>query len=233
MSGAALAGVFGGLHCVAMCGGIATGLSATFPKGQPFAAALRLNLGRVLGYALAGALVGGLGAGLLSLARFESLQLALRMGVGVVLMLAGLRVLWPRLRFAAGAGQRLWGKLGPLKRHLIPADTPIRQLALGALWGWMPCGLSATMLGAAWLTVDPLQGGLLMLAFGLGTWATMLPLTWSGSRLIGWLRQPPAKTLAGAALIAAGLLTIFAPWLASVPAMHDLLTALGCRTLPG
>ena len=232
LSGALLAGLLGGLHCVAMCGGIATGVSASFPREQAFAAALRLNLGRILGYALAGALVGGLGAGLLSLARLEALQLFLRMGVGAVLVLAGLRVLFPRLRFAGGGGQRVWAALSPLKRHVLPANTPLRQLALGALWGWLPCGLSATMLGAAWLTVDALQGGLLMLAFGLGTWATMLPLTWSGARLTDWLRRPSARSMAGTALIAAGVLTVLAPWLASIPAVHGLLAALGCRTLP-
>lgn len=234
LSGALLAGLLGGVHCIAMCGGIATGLGAGVPREAAFAGALRLNLGRVLGYALAGTLVGGLGAGVLAVARLESLQLGLRMAVGAVLMLAALRVLFPHLRFAGGRfGLHLWQALTPLKQRVLPADTALRQLAMGALWGWLPCGLSATLLAAAWLTVDPLQGGLLMLAFGLGTWLTMLPLTWSGSRAGDLLRRRSARLAAGMLLLTAGALTLAAPWLARVPALHGLLEALGCRTLPG
>lgn len=234
LSGALLAGLLGGIHCVAMCGGIATGVASGFPRSAALAGAVRLNLGRVLGYALAGVIAGGSGALLVGLARMEGLQRGLRMAVGAVLVLAALRILFPRLRFSAGGiGQRLWQILQPLKQRVLPADTPWRQLALGALWGWLPCGLSATLLGAAWLTVDPLMGGLLMLCFGLGTWLTMLPLTWSGSRAGEWLRARPMRQAAGLALLAAGLLTLAAPWLAAVPALHGLLAALGCRTLPG
>ena len=34
------------------------------------------------------------------------------------------------------------------------------------------------------------------------------------------------------AFIASGVLTIAAPWLMQLPAMHSLLEALGCRSLP-
>jgi sulfite exporter TauE/SafE len=164
----------------------------------------------------------------------QSLQLGLRMGVGAVLMLAALRVLFPRLRLAGASagGQHIWQCLLPIKRRVLPADTALRQLALGALWGWLPCGLSATLLGAAWLTVDPLMGGLLMLAFGLGTWLTMLPLTWSGSRAADWLQGRTLRASAGIALLLAGGLTLAAPWLARIPSIHGVLAALGCRTLP-
>ncbi|HEY4556161.1 MAG TPA: sulfite exporter TauE/SafE family protein, partial [Lysobacter sp.] len=50
--GAALAGLMGGVHCAAMCGGIATGLSAMAPRPS-WAYAAQSNLGRVLGYVLA------------------------------------------------------------------------------------------------------------------------------------------------------------------------------------
>jgi uncharacterized protein len=232
LGGALLAGLVGSVHCAAMCGGLATGVAVGFPRGQAFAAALRLNLGRIAGYTLAGALVGGFGAGLVALARLESLQLGMRLAVGAVLVLAGLRVLLPRSRLPGSAlGQRAWQLLAPLKRRVLPANTALRQLALGALWGWLPCGLSATLLTAAWLSADPLHGGLTMAAFGLGTLATMLPLTWSGSRA-GALQQGPGARRAGALLlIACGALTIAAPWLATVPALHAVLSALGCRTL--
>ena len=106
LGGALLAGLFGGVHCLAMCGGIAVGFSA--PRGDgAFRHALLLNLGRVGGYTLAGAIVGAFGAALLGLARIEGLALAMRMLVGAVLLLAAFRLLAPqRAAWRARARQK-------------------------------------------------------------------------------------------------------------------------------
>ena len=231
LSAALLTGLLGGLHCMAMCGGIATGLSASTARpglGPAFA----LNGGRVLGYALAGAVVGGLGSGLLVLARSDGLATALRVAMGAVLLLAASRLVWPgRLGFLARGGARFWRLLQPLQARLVPAAGPLRPWVLGMFWGWLPCGLSTTLLAAAWLEASALHGALLMLAFGAGTLATMVPLTWSGARLVGWLGQRGWR-LAGAALIAiAGLATMAGPWLVQQPAIHQVLVALGCRSV--
>ncbi|MBP6596864.1 MAG: sulfite exporter TauE/SafE family protein, partial [Arenimonas sp.] len=119
----------------------------------------------------------------------------------------------------------------PLQARLVPAGGPLRPWVMGLFWGWLPCGLSTTVLAAAWLEASALHGALLMLAFGVGTTATMVPLTWSGARLSGLLRQRGWRR-AGAGLIAlAGVLTLAGPWLARQPAMHAVLAALGCRSL--
>jgi hypothetical protein len=60
----------------------------------------------------------------------------------------------------------------------------------------------------------------------------MLPLTWAGSRIGQRLHRGRARQLAGLLVIAAGLLTLGAPWLMQVPALHGVLGALGCRSLP-
>lgn len=230
---AGTAGLLGGLHCALMCGGIATGIAASAWPEPPLRTAVLGNAGRLLGYALAGAVVGAFGAGLLRLWQAPLLALGLRMLVGAVLLLVALRLLAgsDRLAFLNRPGLALWRRLAPLHRHLLPANTPARQLAVGMLWGWLPCGLSASLLAAAWLSADPLQGALIMLSFGLGTLAVMLPLTWSGARARTALANPALRRT-GAALIAlAGLLTLTAPWLAHISAVHGLLAAMGCRTL--
>ena len=76
LGAALLTGLLGGVHCIAMCGGIATGLAATSPK-PGLGTAFALNGGRVLGYTIAGALVGAFGGGLLLLARSEALATGL------------------------------------------------------------------------------------------------------------------------------------------------------------
>ena len=229
-----LAGLLGGVHCAAMCGGIATGFGVGARRSGGFDAAL-VNFGRVSGYTLAGAIAGGLGGGLLALARLEWLATGARMLVGAVLVLVALRLLLPsrRLAFLAQPGQALWQRLQPLQRGLLPADTAPKRFALGMLWGWLPCGLSTTLLAAAWLQASALHGGMTMLAFGLGTLPLMVPLTWSGARAAAWLQHRGLRTVLGLLILLAGILTLAAPWLMQVPGMHGLLSALGCRSLPG
>lgn len=228
--GAALTtGLMGGAHCAAMCGGIATGFSALAPRGG-LPLALQANLGRVGGYVIAGAVVGAFGDGIVRAARLDGLALALRVAVGVVLVVAALRLLDARgrLTFLSRPGAALWQRLRPLQRRLLPADSVHKRAALGVLWGWMPCGLSTTMLAVAWLQADAVRGALTMLAFGLGTLPLMVPLTWSGARVSRWLQRPPLRAAAGALVLAAGLVTIAAPWLMAHPHLHAALQALGC-----
>ena len=235
LSAAFLTGLLGSAHCAAMCGGIAV---ATALPARPQASwssrlwqALAPNLGRIGSYTIAGAAVGGLGAGLLGALDLQAAAPWLRTLVGAVLLLAAIRLAAPRWapRLPSGPAVPLWQSLAPLRRA-IPASGPWRPLALGALWGWLPCGLSYTLLAAAWLEGSALHGGLLMLAFGLGTLPALVALAAVGLRWGlpegGWTRR------AGAVLIgSAGLLTLTAPWLMQVPVLHAVLVALGCRSV--
>lgn len=231
---AALSGLMGGVHCAAMCGGIATGFAAVGPRAG-WRYALEPNLGRVGGYVLAGALAGGLGHGIVDIADSPWLALGLRTAVGLVLVLAAVRLLDRQGRFTRlrMPGAPVWQWLRPLQRRLLPANSTGKRLALGMLWGWMPCGLSTTLLAAAWLQADARNGALTMAAFGLGTLPVMLPLTWAGARFGQRLQRGGWITAAGVLVLSAGLLTLAAPWLMQVPALHGPLAALGCRPLPG
>ena len=230
IGGALLSGLLGGAHCAAMCGGIATGLSVQQRGG--WWVALQPNLGRVLGYTLAGAIVGGFGHALLGFARTPDLGIALRAAVGIVLIVAALRLLdrSGRLRFLGTPGGRVWQWLRPLQRRFLPADTVGKRMSLGVLWGWMPCGLSTTLLAAAWLQASAAHGAMTMAAFGLGTLPVMLPLTWAGARFGQRLQRSGWRNAAGALVLATGVLTLAGPWLVHAPALHGVLVALGCRS---
>lgn len=115
-----------------------------------------------MGYTLAGAaLVGRAGERLAgSCAHPLAAHRHARCG-SLVLILAGLRMFDQRGRiphFFGGPGNRLWLALRPLQRRLLPANTAGKRLALGMLWGWMPCGLSTTLLAAAWLSINAVHG---------------------------------------------------------------------------
>ncbi|MBL8264373.1 MAG: sulfite exporter TauE/SafE family protein [Xanthomonadaceae bacterium] len=236
LSAALLSGLLGGVHCAAMCGAIATSLSFGQKADSAWTQwlhALQPNLGRVLGYTVAGAIVGGFGHGLVALAQQTSLMIAMRVGVGLLMVVVALRMLDPRGRFnpLSRPANAVWSRLQPLQRNLLPADTTLKRIGIGLLWGWLPCGLSATLLATAWLQASALNGALTMLAFGLGTLPVMLPLTWSGARLGQRLQRGGLRTAAGILVLLAGLVTIAAPWLMQVPALHGVLSALGCQPL--
>ena len=230
LASALLTGLVGSGHCAVMCGGIATGFSAAAPRGG-WRHVIEPNLGRVLGYAAAGAVAGGLGHAIVGVAALPWLRIALRVATGLVLLLVGLRLLRGAVQASpySSVGAGLWRLLKPLQRPLLPANTAPRRLALGALWGWMPCGLSTTLLTAAWLQASATNGALTMAAFGLGTLPVMLPLTWSGQHLGRRLLQGNLRVAVGALVALAGVLTLTAPWLVqALPALHGPLRALGC-----
>lgn len=249
LGAALLSGLLGGAHCAAMCGGIATGFSAMSAPSvrTPHAAsgvtsaslrggwlpAVEANLGRVGGYVAAGAVAGGIGDGIVRIARMDWLLLGLRMLAGMVLIVVALRLLdrGGRLAFLSPSGAGIWRRLRPLQHRLLPADTHIKRIGLGVLWGWLPCGLSTTLLTAAWLQASAVNGALTMAAFGLGTLPVMLPLTWSGVRLGRWLQQPGRRVLVASIVLLAGIVTVIGPWLMKISVMHSVLITLGCQTL--
>src|SRR3546814_8408871 len=96
------------------------------------------------------ALVTGVRRVLFRSARSPWLGVWLRVAVGLVLVVAAVRLLDSRgrLAFLRGNGA-MWQWLRPLQRRLLPANTHARRIGLGVLWGWLPCGLSTTLLAAA------------------------------------------------------------------------------------
>jgi uncharacterized protein len=232
LGSAALSGLMGSAHCAAMCGGIATGFSVRNTR-DGWLEALQPNLGRLLGYALAGAVAGGVGHGIVTAAGMPVFTQVARAAVGVVLLVVALRLLDVRRRMPllAAPGRVVTRWLQPLWRHARPQERGARRLLAGVLWGWLPCGLSSTLLLAAWLQASAAQGAATMLAFGVGTLPAMVTLTWSGARLGSVLATRGWRQAAAGCVMLAGLATLLAPWLARVPQLHRVLAALGCSAV--
>jgi sulfite exporter TauE/SafE len=237
LSAAFVGGLAGGVHCAGMCGGIVRMLCAV-PGRQDRTPSpgylLTYNAGRIASYACAGALAGALGqAGLLTRAAplLQPLMFALAsfMLVALGLYLAGAL---PMLTRIEAAGAWLWRSIQPWSRHVLPVKSLPRALGLGALWGWLPCGmvyavlLTALALGSWW------QGAVLMLAFGFGTLPNLLGISLLWRQFDRLRRASMPRVLAGcmiavfgiyglfkiiqpAAIIGDGLLCYFAPGLGS------------------
>jgi sulfite exporter TauE/SafE len=230
LGAAFLSGLLGGGHCALMCGGLATSLNLK-SRHHPFAHALSLNAGRIATYTLTGLLAGTVGAVFVSMARTPALPVILRSVMGVLLMLIALRMLFPRhFAFAAVSNSAVWQLVSGLKSKL-PESGLLGSFARGALWGWLPCGLSTNVLMAAWLEASPLHSSLMMLAFGLGTLPLMTSISYSGSQWTLFFQNRMLRNGFAAMIFLAGLLTALAPLLSHSAVVHDLLQRLGCRSL--
>lgn len=208
-----LLGLLGSSHCVLMCGGVVAMTCSALPvgrRGHPVAQlpyVLAYNAGRVASYALAGAMAGGVGATAASLAAIGRMQLGLRLAAAVLVVGVGLYVAGfaSPIRWLEHAGAPVWRRLAPVARMLVPVRTPLHALALGLLWGWMPCGLVYAALAAAVTSGSAVAGAMTMGAFGLGTFPMLLAMG-SGAALVTRVARTRAvRAAAAVALVGFGL----------------------------
>jgi sulfite exporter TauE/SafE len=79
---------------------------------------------------------------------------------------------------------------------------------LGAVWGWLPCGMVYSVLLTAMLSGDAVSGAKVMLVFGLGTLPMLLTLGVLGMRLKGWLLDRRVRITGGVIVLLFGLMGI-------------------------
>jgi hypothetical protein len=179
-------GSFG--HCLGMCGPI----TVAFSLSQSSASQgywrqlwfhLLLNAGRLVSYALVGAMIGALGSVLVAGGQMAGVGSLFRQAIAIV---TGLLLIWfglaqisperfPKVPLLNPMAQSAWhDRLSRAMQLLSLNPQRWTPLLLGLVWGLMPCGfLYAAQLKAA-ETTNLWQGGAAMLAFGLGTLPTML-----------------------------------------------------------
>ena len=192
--------------------------AAFFPRPAAAARAiprvLAYNAGRIGSYMLAGALAGGLANGAQSLASLVGLQLGFYWLANLMLVALGLYLMnaWHGLTKLEQAGRVLWQRaqpwMAPAMKTLMPADRPHQAFALGALWGWLPCGMVYSVLLTAMLSGDAASGAAVMLAFGLGTLPMLTGLGLLGARLRRAMQQRRVRIACGLLVLAFGLLGI-------------------------
>ena len=224
LGAALIAGLAGSGPCLAMCGGIAGALamrdSARTGGPSRWTLALAYNLSRVTSYAVAGALAGLLGRTLLRAVDVAPVSLTLRILAGLIMIAAAGRLLfgWRLLDPLEAAGAGLWRRILPSSSGAAQRGGLTGAIGLGLAWGWLPCGLTYSMLLLAATTASVLTGALVMAAFGLGTLPAMVGATVAFERA--------AKTLANRATlrnVAGSLLLLFGAWTAGNAVYHGLM----------
>ena len=208
-----LIGLLGSTHCLGMCGGISASLSMALPVGKGFRLRqslllLAFNSGRIASYALIATLVALLSTSAAN--QWAELGVVLRSIAGFLLIFMGLSMgqWWQGIRYVERIGAPLWKRLSPITRRLLPINNAGQALALGALWGWLPCGLVYSTLG--WAALQPTIGSaaLTMMFFGLGTLPSMLATGYAASRISGLKSNQLFRKFTGALLILFGLWTL-------------------------
>lgn len=221
------ASLLGSAHCAGMCGPLAAVATAPVqvsanrspvPRGNWWhasgASALSLsaiyNTGRLLTYALLGALAGAVGKAFdfggqtLGIQRTAAMAAgAMLLAIGVLMLLEHFGVMGARLSIPA-----------PFRKALHSAHTRVnrygpatRALTIGMLTAFLPCGWLYAFVVAAAGTASPVSGALLMLAFWLGTLPVMTAVGAGVHTLLAPVRRF-VPVLTALALIAVGIWSV-------------------------
>jgi sulfite exporter TauE/SafE len=203
-----IAAFLGSAHCAAMCGGL-----ACFVAGDTHAAraTTAYNGGRLIAYAILGAIAGTVGAGfdqagsIVGIARPAAIVAGVLMivwGGVTALTAAGVHVGLPRI-LPAGTQRAI----GTVMRNMRDRSPMQRGLTLGLLTPLLPCGWLYAFVMTAAATGSAPRGAFVMAVFWAGTVPAMVALGLGVQRALGPFRTKlPAIT--AAAMMVIGLLTV-------------------------
>ncbi|MFC4699428.1 sulfite exporter TauE/SafE family protein [Glaciecola siphonariae] len=205
-----LMGLAGGVHCVGMCGGIASAFTFAIPKqASPSFYILAYNVGRVLSYSLAGALSGYLGAIASNAIHTTIPILTIISAVFLILLALYISDWYKGLSYFEKLGSHLWRYLQPLSKKMLPFKHPGYALGYGMVWGWLPCGLVYTALTWSMASGSALNGAAFMMMFGAGTFPALIAMSLGANFILPFLQHSlTRKTLAFGLIISAFVLIL-------------------------
>jgi sulfite exporter TauE/SafE/copper chaperone CopZ/plastocyanin len=168
--------------CAALVGGIVLSMSkqwgelytetdSTWKKSQPN---LMFNAGRLISYGVFGVALGAIGS---------QLNLSLKFGSVLTLIVSFIMILLAFQMLGFKAFDKFQFRLPKFITRPIANESNFKgrymPFIMGALTFFLPCGFTLTAQGLALLSGSPLQGGLIMFLFALGTLPTLLIIGFS------------------------------------------------------
>lgn len=214
-----LMGLLGGVHCLGMCGGVVAMLTAGLDpqvRANPKKVALfhlNYNIGRILSYILMGVIFGLVGALLTQSLQMNVLDKSLRIFSGVLMIMVGMYIAnWSSgIQVLEKIGAKLWVRLQPITQRFLPIKSLKSAFFTGLLWGGIPCGLVYGALSFAIISGSAEQGGMIMLAFGLGTLPSLLLMASVSTQLNTLVQKPVVRRVSGLLIIALGIAALWMP----------------------
>jgi len=204
------ASLLGSLHCAGMCGGLVAFYSGGRSGASRVAPHLAYSGGRLVAYAMLGAMAGALGAALDATGALLGLQRAAAVIAGVLIALWGAAALAESLgaRVPMVTAPAAWrGRLGRGVARVATRPPVTRALVVGLLTGCLPCGWLYAFVVTAAGSGSALAGAATMALFWLGTLPVMIGLGVGVAALAGPLRRHVPAACA-VAMIAVGLLAV-------------------------
>jgi len=174
-------GLVGSLHCIGMCGPIAVALPlGNKGWGYRVFGGVTYNVGRIISYAVLGAIFGLLGQGI----EMAGLQKWASIFIGAIMVLS---VLFPALFKGKIKFEQVFfgyaGKMIGKFRKLFAISSIPSLFSIGILNGFLPCGLVYVAIAGAINTNSFYDGILFMILFGLGTLPVMLAIPLLGNMI--------------------------------------------------
>jgi sulfite exporter TauE/SafE len=205
-----LIGLFSSVHCLAMCGG----LCGVFCRNNPSSKTIVvINFGRIITYTLLGALFAGIIQGLAIKLPIAQIGFWIRSLLGLILVFLGLRILRNKSNLHSFFENNfLWQKAKKQLHKITKLNSILANLSKGLIWGLIPCGLLYGVLLAAATTHNVFQGGLFMLAFGLGTLPSMFVAAGLINTFEKKLQSKSLRYSAGIFIIIIGFWSLLSPW---------------------
>ena len=213
---ALILGLFSSVHCLGMCGGIMGALTYSLPpetrakRYRLFAFLLLYSLGRITSYFLAGVILGSAGKSVYTLLTPEAGHFGLQLIAALMMCAIGLYLAgwFPKFAYIERIGIPIWKRLEPLGRKLLPVKSPLQAMFYGLVWGWLPCGLVYSALLLTITAGGPIEGGLFMLSFGLGTMPAVVGVGIVAEKVLRLSRLPRIRQIAGVSLILLALVGV-------------------------
>lgn len=201
---ALIMGLAGSLHCAGMCSPLAVAVT----NKKPFLlSGILYNSGRVLIYALLGALAATFGSAL----HLAPYQQTISIVLGVAFLLIGAGLFGTQVPYLGAWVVKFTSYLKKIFGKVLQQKSSFTTFTLGMINGLLPCGLTYLALSACLILPSASEGFLFMIFFGLGTWPVMVGFT----RLlnIAFLKNPfSLGRFSKIAMIAIGCLLLFRVW---------------------
>ncbi|GLB48899.1 sulfite exporter TauE/SafE family protein [Neptunitalea lumnitzerae] len=181
LASAFILGFLGSFHCVGMCGPIAFMLPLDRNNQvKKFLQILSYHTGRFISYATIGAIFGMLGTGFY-LSGYQQ-QLSIFVGVLMILTVITPQHLLQKVRIT----QPIYKLISKLKSALgkqFKKRSFSSLFTIGLLNGLLPCGLVYMAVFGALALGNPIESGLYMVLFGMGTLPLMSVAAYLGNFL--------------------------------------------------
>ena len=208
------ASLVGSLHCAGMCGGIAAcagGAGECSARRSALASSI-YHVSRGLSYAAVGVVAGAVGQAVDSGGTLVGVQRVAAVAAGLMVALVGVALL-VRASGAGGAtGARppewISRTVAVIHRRALRLAPPQRAAAIGLASVLLPCGWLWAFAAVAAGTGVWWQGGIVMVAFWIGT-VPVLAALGAGIASLGGARRRWVTAIAGMAMVAVGVHTAF------------------------